>query len=1041
MKTKFSGILTLFLAFVVQLTFAQEKSISGTISDENGLPLPGVNIVVKGTTSGTQSDFDGNYAISASTGDVISYSFVGYKSLNKTVGASNSISFSMEVDVEAIDEVVITALGIKREKRETSYVTESVSSDKLLTVQPQSAASALAGKVAGLQINVQDNGVKPSTQILLRGLRSITQSNSALIVIDGSISTQGAFDQLNPNDIESITTLKGATAAALYGSRAANGALLITTKTGQKGDNFTIGINSSYTIEEVAYMPDFQTQYGTGWQGAYDSYENTNWGPKFDGQQRRVGPIFADGSYQTLAYSPVKNNLKDFYNTGGSSNNTVYLSGSDEKNRFYMSFGKLDTEGIVPDDTYTRNSFRVNASRKMGDVELGITSSYTTDKSDLVGSTIGSQDRSLYWFILNTSANIPLSNYKDWRNDRAASPNGWYNAYYQNPYWAIDTNRDTDKSNRLVANMNADWDVADWLKLTGRFGVNSFNQIGKEYRDAQNYAPNSDYVETAGRPDPVSSFVEDYERQQLEYTADFLAQSDFTLTEKVTLKAILGATTLTQKSRQSAYRANNLSIPGFYDLSNTTGQLAGGLTGGAFVSEFQKRTYGFFGDFTVGYDNFLFASFSGRQDYTSTLSDDNNSYFYPSYGLSFLFSDMLNFDALNFGKLTYSNATVYNDLGPYAINETFSQQAGFPYSSTGLNGFVVSGVAVDSDIKKEQIKTDEFGINLEFFKRRATLNASYYKTTTTDLITTATTAPSAGSNSILTNIGSVEGSGIELSLGLVPFKAVNDGDFNWDINVNFTTNENKIAEIQPGIDQVQIGGTANSGLWAVVGEDFPQVRAVGYERDDQGRVIINASTGNPIVGGLKNLGKTTPDYIVGLTNAVSFKGFTLTGTMDYRTGHVYISQLADQMEFTGRSQESVSSNREDFVFPNSVVNVGTQDAPVYVENNNIQVTSGRQNFWTNTYNEIKENYVKDATAVKLREVSLRYDLPSKFLDKAFFSKLSVALIGRNLVTWLPEENRFSDPEFNNSTGNSIGLGGFFQSPPTRSFGVNLNLEF
>ncbi|SEA27167.1 SusC/RagA family TonB-linked outer membrane protein [Bizionia paragorgiae] len=1041
MKTKFSGILTLFLAFVVQLTFAQEKSISGTISDENGLPLPGVNIVVKGTNSGTQSDFDGKYALSASTGDVITYSFVGYKDVNKTVGTSNTISFSMEVDVATIDEVVITAMGIKREKRETSYVTESVDSDKLLTVQPQSAASALAGKVAGLQINVQDNGVKPSTQILLRGLRSITQSNSALIVIDGSISTQGAFDQLNPNDIESINTLKGATAAALYGSRAANGALLITTKTGQKGDKFTIGVNSSYTIEQVAYMPDFQTQYGSGWQGAYDPYENTNWGPAFDGVRRRVGPIFNDGSYQSLAYAPIKDNLKDFYNTGGSSNNTVYVSGSDEKNRFYMSFGRLETEGIVPDDTYTRNSLRVNASRKMGKLELGLTSSYTTDKSDLVGQTIGSQDRPLYWFILNTTANIPLSQYKDWRNDKYASPNGWYNAYYQNPYWAIDTNRDTDKSNRLVANMNADWEVTEWLDLTGRIGVNSLNSIGKEWRDAQAYAPNSDYLETAGRPDPVSSFVEDYEAQSLEYSADFLAQSEFELSEKFNLKAILGATTLTQKLRQSAYRANNLSIPGFYDLSNTTGQLAGGLVGGAFVNERVKRTYGLFGDFSLGYDNFLFASFSGRQDYTSTLSSDNNSYFYPSFGLSFLFSDLLNFDALNFGKVTYSNATVYNDLGPYSINETYGQQAGFPYSSTGLNGFVVSGVAVDTNVQKEKIKTDEIGLNLEFFKRRVTLNAAYYQTTTTDLITTATTAPSAGSNSILTNIGSVEGSGVELSLGLVPFRAENDGDFNWDVNVNFTTNENKVVSIQPGLDQIQIGGGATSGLWAVVGEDFPQVRAVGYERDDQGRVIVNANTGNPVVGGLKDLGKTTPDYIVGLTNAVSYKGFTLTGTMDYRTGHVYISQLGDAMEFTGRSAESVSSNRQDFVFPNSVVNVGTANDPVYVANNNIPVTGGRQNFWTNTYNDIKENYVKDATALKLREVSLRYDMPSKYLDNAFISKLSIALIGRNLITWLPEENRFSDPEFNNSAGNGIGLGGYFQSPPTRSFGVNLNLEF
>ncbi|HLT32401.1 MAG TPA: carboxypeptidase-like regulatory domain-containing protein, partial [Aquaticitalea sp.] len=475
------------------------------MSDNSGLPLPGVNILVKGTTTGTQTDFDGNYSINAQTGDVLSFTYIGLKAQEVTVGTSNTVNVTMEEDAAVLDEVIVTAIGIKRERRETSYVTESVDSEELLTVQPQSAASALAGKVAGLQINVQDNGVRPNTQILLRGLRSITQSNSALIVIDGSISTQGAFDQLNPNDIESLTTLKGATAAALYGSRAANGALLVTTKTGKRGDRFTIGINSSYTMEQVAYMPDFQTQYGSGWQGVYDPYENTNWGPRFDGVIRRVGPIFADGSYQTLPYAPVEDNLKDFYDTGGSSNNTVYFSGSDDNNKYYVSIGKLETEGIVPDDKYTRNSFRVNASRKMGNLELGFTSSYTTDKSSLVGGTIGSQDRPLYWFILNTSANIPLKNYRNWQTDLYASPDGWYNAYYQNPYWAIDTNRDNDKSSRLVANISADWEATNWLNLTGRFGVNTISAIGKEWRDAQAYLPNSSYLVTAGRPDPVSS--------------------------------------------------------------------------------------------------------------------------------------------------------------------------------------------------------------------------------------------------------------------------------------------------------------------------------------------------------------------------------------------------------------------------------------------------------------------------------------------------------------------------------------------------------
>jgi len=1037
-------VIMFIIAATVQITSAQEKIISGTVSDVSGV-LPGVSVIIEGTSKGVETDFDGKYAIKASPGDVLVFRYLGFKTTNTTVGTSNTINVTLEEGGEILDEVVVTAFGIKREKKEISYVVEKVSADKLLAVQPQSAASALAGKVAGLQINVQNNGVNPSTQILLRGMRSISQSNSALIVIDGSIATQEAFDQLNPNDIENISVLKGATAAALYGSRAGNGALIVNTKRGDLGEKITVGINTSYTIEEVSFMPDMQESYGTGWQGAYDPYENTNWGPAFDGLTRRIGPIFSDGSYQAIPYAPIKDNLKDFYDTGSSSQNTVYLSGSDEKNRFYLSLGQLDNTGVVPSDSYKRNTFRVNASRKIGDVKLSVNTSYTTDRTDIVGNTIGEQELPLYWHILNTAANIPLSTYKDWRNDLYSSPDGYYNAYYQNPYWAIDTNRNMDRSKLLNGNIALNWEVNSWLNLTGRLGVNNLSRQGKNYRAAQPYSEENHLI-TVGRPNPVTSFVEDYESQRTQYTTDFLAEGKFNINDKFTLKAILGATNFTSQFRESEYKANNLSIPDFYDLSNTTGQLQGGLSDGAFVNEKQKKTYGLFGDVTVGYDDILYLNVSGRNDWTSTLDKNNNSYFYPSVGLSFSFADLLEFDDLNYGKFTVSNSIVYNDVGPYDINETYSQQVGFPYSSTGLNGFVIAGTAVDASVGKEKIATLEFGLGLGLFNNRVTLDASYYTSTTTDLITTATTAPSAGSSAILTNIGSIDGDSYELSLGLTPFKALNNGDFNWNLNTNFTTTKQTVTEIQEGVDEINIGGTAVAGIYAVVGEAYPQIKATSYERDPQGRVVIDAATGNPKVGGLKSLGQTTPKYIVGLTNAFSYKGFTLTTTMDYRTGHVYYSQLADKMEFTGRSQESVSTNRQDFIFPNSVTNTGTADNPVYVANNNIQTTGGGQNFWTNTFNDIKENYVKDATSLKIREVSLRYELPDKYINNTGLSKVTLGLIARNLAVWLPKENRFSDPEFNNNPLNdkeinAIGIGGYRQSPPTRSFGLNVNLEF
>ncbi|MCK7591947.1 SusC/RagA family TonB-linked outer membrane protein [Subsaxibacter sp. CAU 1640] len=1042
MKTKFSGILTLLLAFVVQLTFAQEKMISGTVSDESGLPLPGVNILVKGTTTGTQTDFDGKYSISAKSGDVLSFSYLGLKSKEVTVGASNTVNVTMEEDTAVLDEVVVTAFGIKREKRETTYQTQQVDEELLNQAQSTRAASALAGKVAGLQINVQSNGVNPNTQIILRGLRSIGQSNEALVVIDGSIANIGAFDDLNPNDIESLNVLKGATAAAIYGSDAANGALIVTTKKGKYGEAITVGVNTTLTFEDVAYMPDFQTEYGTGWQGAYDPIENTNWGPRFDGTIRQVGPTFADGTFQTLPYSPVKDNARDFFEKGLTTQNTVYFSGGNDTGSLYLSFGNQDTDGIIPSDKYKRTTLKANATQKLGKVELALNSSFFRDETNTVGNTLGSQDRTLYWFILNQSANIPISRYKDWRNDLYSSPDGYYNGYYQNPYYMVDTSRDTDKTNRLTGNFSASWDVLDWLNLTGRIGGNFFAGTGKEWRDAQTFT--DEYT----RPSPNTSFVRDSEFQRTDYTFDFLANANFNILQDLTLKTVLGASSRTFQYHESRVQGDNLSVPGLYDLSNAQ-SIQGGFASGAYANDLEERQYGYFADLTFGYKNWLFLNASGRYDFTSTLRPEDNSYFYPAIGLSAVLTDAfpgIKNNVLNYAKVTVSNSTVYNDLGAEDIIESFTAPLGFPFENT--SGFGLQNGFIDANIKKEKINTTEFGLNLSFFSNRLTLDAAYYKTITTDNIVATTTPNSSGGNSYLTNIGELEGDGLELSLGATILKSE---DFSWDMTINYSSSKTVVNKITDDLTEVALSTSGEFGVYAVVGQEFPTVQASAYYRDPNGNVVINPTTGNPISttelsgdnpqSGLKNLGTTTPDYIIGLSSSINYKNFRLSTTFDYRTGHVYYAQGSDAMEFTGRSQESVSANRQDFVWPNSVIETSPG---VFEPNTNIPVTDGRQDFWTDVYNEIKENYVRDATAVKLREVALSYNLPAKYLERTPIKKLSLGVVGRNLLTWLPKENRFSDPEFSNNAGpagNAIGIGGYFQGPPTRTYGLNVNIEF
>jgi len=1024
------SLLVCLLAFSWFATFGQDVQIRGTItSTEDGSSLPGVYVKIKGTNTGTATDATGKYQLTAPANATLVFSSIGFQDQEVAVSGQSVIDVVMSSDITQMDEVIVTALGIKREKREVTYQTQKVSNEEILKAAPTRAASALTGKVAGLQINNMDNGVNPSSQITLRGFRSISGPNSATVVIDGSIASLGALDDLNPNDIADINILKGANAAALYGSKASNGALIVTTKKGATNQKFTAGLTSAYTMEKVAYMPDFQSEYGTGWEGAYDAIENTNWGPRFDGTMRQIGPTLPDGTFQEVAYAPVKDNLLAFFENGDTWTNTAYVSGGDATSTFYISAGQQNSDGIVPDDAYKRYTFRANASKKIGKLELAFNSTFFTDHTDVVGSTIGDQDRPLYWFLLNTAANIPLTRYKNWRTDMWATPDTYFNGYYENPYWAIGTNRNLDDSRRLMANVAVSYDVLPWMKLTVRGAMNNSWGNGKNWRARQEYAS----YRTGNSA--ISSFVEDFEFQNKDYNFDAILAIDRNFTEMVSFKANLGATNQTQESRHSTVRANNLSIPDFYDVSNGTG------TPDVDISESKYINYGFFGDFTVGYGEFLFLNFAGRQDWTSTLAKGNNSYFYPSFGLSFVLTDAiksLQNNVLSYAKITASNSTVFNDLTPYAINERYTQQVGFPYGD--LNGFALSNTTVDANIKKEKINTTEIGLDLGFLNNKITFDASYYTIKTTDLITTITPSIASGANAFLTNIGEMKNTGFEATLG---GRVIEFSGFTWDLSFNYTTTSTEVVEITKDIKEVTLvtGGGGTYGVYAIVGEVYPQIKATAYKRDPQGRLIIDPATGYPLEEtGYKNLGRTIPKHIWGFNSTLAFKGFSVSATVDYRTGHVYLEQGSEQMEFTGRSLESVSANRQDFVIPNSVIETSPG---VFIENTNIPISGGRQSYWTDVYNNVKENYVKDASALKIRELSVDYSLPLKLLNKTPISKIKVGFIARNLMTWLPKENHFADPEFGNSYDNSnaVGIGGYLQSPPTRSFGFSLNIEF
>lgn len=1034
METKYGEILMLFLFFLLHLSVAQQKPISGKVTDQSGLPIPSVNVLIKGKSQGTITDFDGIYNIVAVDIDTLVFSYLGLETLEITVSSSEIINVIMQEYVTALRTINVTALGIQRQKKTLTYQADNVPSEELVKVMPTRAAQGLTGKVAGLQINVQDQGVNPNTQIILRGLRSISQSNSPIIVIDGAVASQGAFDDLNPLDVEDVNVLKGATAGILYGSLGSNGAIIVTTKKGELGQKFTIGLISTTSMETVAYMPDFQQEYGTGYAGVYEPRENTSWGPRFDGQVRQIGPTFADSTFQAVPYAAVKDNLKNFFETGYTFQNTLYLSGGTTSSSFYLSLSDQQTTGLIPSDTYDRNTFKVNASQTLGNLTLSVNSSYLRDKTSVVGSRLGQFDEQIYGLLLSTPVNIPLTEYRNWEDPNSyGHPDNYYNLYQDNPYWAIDTNRDNDKTDRLIANIQASWDIVDWLNFTARLGLNNSSGYGKDYRRRQSYDPTLQSFKGY-----ITPFVFESEFQTNSYSAEAILKADFDAGKWFDITAILGGTNNSFDSRISSIGFNDLSIPGFFDISNGVG------TPEVNLDESKKRTYGFFADATLGYKEFLYLNLAGRYDFTSTLPSGENSYFYPAAGLSFIMSEVVPSLKENdiYIKLSASNSTTYNDLGPYQINETYSQAASFPYGD--LNGFSVSDVAIDPGITKEKINTTEFGLNTSFFKNRLTFDAAYFITKSTDLITLTTPSVTSGSSSFLTNIGEIETKGVELTLGGEILKSENWG---WDASFNFTSNEAVVKEITEGVDEITISSIDYSffpdrvGFYAVEGEAFPQIKATTYLRDPQGRVVINPEDGNPLVGPLNNLGKTTPDYIIGFTSRLRWKTLSLSLTMDYRTGHVYFDEGSDYAEFSGRSVASIAYDRENFVFPNSVIETSPG---IYEENTSVTITEGNNYvYWADFYGGIKENYIKDASALKVRELALNYAMPDKYLRNSAIHALEIGLIARNFFTYLPGENLFSDPEFqnNNQPDNAIGIGGILQPPPSKSLGLNLKIEF
>ena len=1014
MKSKINLLLTLLTLLLSQQFFAQAKSVTGTIIDEGGVPLAGVSVLEKGTTNGTQSDFDGNYQINIKEGATLVFSYVGMIS-QEVVVTSSKINITMKDDVRELETVVVTALGIKRKPDEITTASQVVKSDELNQAKATNAAVGLVGKVSGLQINTINNGVNPSTRIQLRGFRSISKNNEALIVINGVISTSGALAELNPEIIESVNVIKGANGAALYGSQGANGVIIVTTKKGNKELNkFNITLNSTVTFEEVSMLPKLQNRFGQGYQGAQDFTENTSWGPELDGSLQPTG------LEQTLMpYSFIKDNYKPFFNTGTTMLNSIAISSGDENGYINLSVGNQETEGIIPTDSFKKNNFYFGGGKSTDKWSLNGSVRYTTSHQNTAGGVEGS----VYNSLTQVPVNVPVEAFSN-------PDNATHWTYWElSPYWRLKNERVDSKGQTIEGVGEINYKINKNIDATYRasFRTTSFNG----YSFFNGYEAQVVYWDSPF--DYVSSYSVSNSNSRRIYS-DFLLNFNYMLTDDISFKANVGNNVTNIESNATSIRGERLVVPGVYNISNITGNAI------PFDYKSQQRGYAFFANVDLGYKDFLFLNLTARNDWTSVLSKVNRSYFYPSAGISFVPTKAFeNFggDILTHAKISASIVDAGNaDIQPYDINDRFLSAggAGFPYST--INSFVLDPITTNPDLVNENIISQEINMNLEFFRRRITFDASYYTSKNKKQILGTSPSFASGTSEATINVGETTSTGLELDLGLTPVKTEN---VTWDLRLGYSAPKTTVDKVTEVSTQAAVGdylGTA--GIAAIAGEQFPMIVGTGYQRDDNGNVIIDAATGDPLKVNNVKLGKTTPDYILGLSTSLRYKNFKLSGVFDYRTGHVFYAGVKDALIQNGTDISTAQGGRLPFVFPNSVIETSPG---VYTENTNV-TTSGGQDYYTGVYREIDENFVLDATAFKCREIALTYTFSKDFLKRVGVDGFSIGLNARNVFMILPKENRnYTDPEFSFTTGNNVGLSTGNQAPPTRTYGINFNLTF
>jgi TonB-linked SusC/RagA family outer membrane protein len=1067
------------LFFSAGMARAQDLNISGRVVDAAGDAVVGASVVVKGTTTGVTTGINGDYDISAPSDGTLTFSFLGLGALDVAVNGRARLDVRLAESDQQIQEVVITALGIKRSEKSVGYATSTVKSDELTNAKPVSVMNALAGKVAGVNIT-QGGGTGTSQKVVIRGFSSLN-ANNPLYVIDGvpilNSYTGGAADvtaatylnnaadfgnlanDINPDDVESVTVLKGASATALYGSQAANGVILITTKRGSTDSRLQVVYSGSVMVSNVLRTPQFQNMFGEGWP-LFDPAENGSWGPKLDGMEREWGaPLNSqgvydedNGVYRTKPFSYVENNIRNFYEYGLEYSNSVSITGGTQHTGFALSYSNVSADGVIPTnaDKYVRNTFSFRGNSKYKKFSANYNISYVRKDIDAVrsGQGSGGAGSTVYQEIIQMPVDVSIKrDLKDYNNPYNNLDN-YFTPYAQNPYWVVANNTSTYGDDHILGKVEAELELIKGLSLMGRLG-GDFANYHTFTRAAVAKASADSWQKHGGVTDEPGYYGEQYySRNQIDamglLNADYKIGTDFRVT---------GVAGFNYQQSMRGYLDSYLSgleVPGWYSLSNGTA-LPNSRSLPFTVS---KRLMGALAQGDVSFREWAFLGVSLRNDWSSTLPKGNNSYFYWGVNGSAILTDAIPAlkagNVVNFLKVRGGWGQTGNDAPLYLTNSYYSPtQIGLGFGSLYLPLNNTAGLTesnrIPSNSLRPEITTEvELGFDARFLQNRIGVDFAWYNRNTKDQIISAGAAPETGYTSRARNVGLINNTGVEVRLYGTPVKTT---DFQWELSVTFAKNYSLVKELWDDVEEFAWMSAYDIRYDLIKGQPLGIFRAPKVATTDDGKVIVNAN-GFPTVlsDEFEVLGSSNPDFTMGFSTKFSWKGLSVSALFDWRKGGVMYSNTARMLDWNGNGTNTMFNEREPFLIPNSVKVVGkdANDNDIYAENDIPVMHSTTYAYYNYTsYNKgMEKSVVLDKSFFKLRELSVSYSLPRKWFAGTFIGGIEVSAVGRNLFMWTAKGNNFIDPEATNY-GNDLDseLGEFHAPPSVRTFGGMLKLTF